>query len=97
MNILIRLCEAIRTISPYAFIKFDGKGGKGEDLWTGTIGVGNIVIVEHTGTLEEVVDQLSEKLTKLSTGVLTRLSRVAPPNDYDPGPQDPGREKPSAG
>ena len=97
MSILRRLCQAARTISPNAYVKFTAKTGtNGEELWSGTIGVGDAIITEHTGSLEEVIDQLSYKLTRLSTAVIDRLSRVTPVpgalknNGQDQ--QDPGRE-----
>lgn len=78
MYTLRRLCEAVRAISPHASIKFTGKPdpltGNG-DLWKGTIAVGDAIIAEHTGTLDEVTDALTQRLSRLTHAVLTRLGR----------------------
>jgi len=72
------LCEAVRALSPHASVTFTGKPdpvtGNG-DLWIGSISVGDIIIAEHVGPLDEVGEELVKHLSKRSAAVLERLTK----------------------
>lgn len=74
-----RLCEAARSITPQATVNFTGEG----ELWRGSVSVGGIILVDAIGTTEEVIQQLTQKLERMSQRVIARLS-IAPP----PPPED---------
>jgi len=82
---LKRLCNAIRAISPYATIKFSGVPdpvtGNG-DLWQGTISVGSVIILEHTGPLDVVLKELTSNIGNLSTKIVRQLANVTPPGPF---------------
>lgn len=82
---LKRLCNAIRAISPYAAIKFSGipdpVTGNG-DLWRGTISVGAVIILESTGTLDDVLKELTSNIGNLSAKIIRQLANVTPPGPF---------------
>jgi hypothetical protein len=79
-----RLCRAIRAISPHGSICFRGAPEPGNaDLWRGVIAMGDIIIVEHTGSIDEVLEELTEKLETISHKVIKGLASTVPPPKDD--------------
>ena len=85
MKQLKKLADAIRTISEQSTLSITGVPGSAT-AWKGTVSVGGIVLIDATGSLEEVVAQLISKLEKMSKRMLAlRLSQhpPAPPENLD--------------
>lgn len=82
MDRMKRLCRAIRAISPHGSICFKGFPHPDQvDQWLGVIAMGDIIIVEHTGSIEEVLEELTLKLEAISHKVIRGLSSTVPPPD----------------
>jgi hypothetical protein len=78
---LLRLCNAIRAIYPMGSFCLSGISGddKSNDLWKGTVTVGDAILLETTGSVDTVVLELTRKLEKMSQRMLAQLSSSAPP------------------
>jgi hypothetical protein len=77
-----RLCSAIRTICPQGSLTLTGIYGD-QDSWKGTISVGCMLLAEATGSLEEVLKELTTKLEKMSQRLLTQLRPSTPPEGIE--------------
>lgn len=85
MHPLKKLSCAVRDISPYASIKFTGipdpVTGNG-DLWHGSISVGDVIITEHTGEIEETIFKMTLSIGNLSSRILHKLANITPPDPF---------------
>lgn len=88
MRRLARLCNAIRAISPYGSLSLTGLPSEdgSADLWDGKITMGGVILVETKGALEEVIEELTHKLERMSQRMLARLTSVPPPPGEEPPP-----------
>ncbi len=76
MKRLNRLCSAIQTICPQGSLALTSIA---EDptlrTWKGSISVGCVILAEATGTTEEVIASLTDRLEKMSQRLLHQLSQ----------------------
>lgn len=82
MDTMRRLLKAVKAISPHGEICFHGVPhpvtGNG-DHWKGTILVGDVIIAEHQGGMNEIVEELAKKLDGISDKLKQGLSPTKPP------------------
>lgn len=87
MQRLKRLCDAVRTLSPYGAFSLTGVPDEtGKEQWRGVISIGGIVLVESLGGIDDVVIELTRKLERMSQRMVTKLSAVPP--STPPPPKD---------
>jgi len=85
MKRLIRLCNAVQTICPQGSLTLTGVPEDPENnTWKGTISIGCMILVESTGTVEEVLMDLNSKLERMSKRLMRQLSPSSPPEDGSP-------------
>jgi hypothetical protein len=70
-----RLCSAIQTICPQGSLSLTSVPEDPElKTWKGTISVGCMILADATGTTEGVINELTEKLEKMSQRLLRQLT-----------------------
>jgi hypothetical protein len=82
MKRLICLCNAVQTICPQGSLTLTGvPEDPDQNTWKGTISIGCMILAESTGTLEEVITDLTKKLKRMSQRLLLQLAPFNPPDD----------------
>lgn len=75
MKRLNRLCSAIQTICPQGSLSLTSVPEDPElKTWKGTIAVGCMILVDATGTTDEVIKELTGKLEKMSQRLMRQLA-----------------------
>lgn len=63
---LARLCEAVRTLSPHAEIRFRGVPDR-DDYWVCIVVIGDVILFESAAApLPDVTQQVTEKIKHMS-------------------------------
>lgn len=80
MKRLNRLCNAIQTICPQGSFGLTGTtDDQNQSTWKGTISIGCMILAEATGTTEEVIEELTSSLEKMSQRIMHQLKPSNPP------------------
>jgi hypothetical protein len=81
-----RLLKAVKAITPHGTISLKGVPhpvtGNG-DHWHGMISVGNIVIADHIGDMNEIIEELTHRLDAVADRLKSGLANTEPPPDID--------------
>lgn len=68
-----RLCQAVRTLSPYGEVATRGIPDR-DDWWICTVRVGSIILVESlAGPMDQVLDDVTNKIKEISSRMLAVL------------------------
>jgi hypothetical protein len=83
---LLRLCNSIQAMSPYGSLSLTGVPSENPDrmLWKGTVSIGCVILLESTGSVEEVIKDITMRLERMSQQMMKQLVPSSPPEEDPP-------------